>query len=783
MRDLPKLVSGNKVTIDGLTDEEEFTIALRAIQSGSFDLVRYLVTQHNASLGSERRNQFGFSSAHLAAFHEVPSDLFEYILDQGGASLVNAQENGGWSPLIIAASKGNLRLVKLLIEHGADVNVRSSADQTALYVATHNGFAHVVEELLKKGADATIRLKQSLESPAFAALTTGHIDILKRLLAHDPSLISLATVSGATLLHAAAQIGKLPSVELLISLGAEVDAKKKDGTTPFAGAAALGHTMIVKRLIDAGATVEARNGFGATALHLACNTKKLDMVRLLLESGADANAADSDRISPLQSLCSSSVVLPNNPKCVVEIAIFDALDRHGANTDHRDRAGATFLHQLVCKTHHLPLLNYVLSLSEGIRTIDLFAEDRYEYCALHIAHRYQHTEIIAVLSDAMKAADPERFATFDANKLRKEAPAGLNDLIEAIPLDERKSVLNFDLSLSAAASLISSGRVKNVIVMSGAGISTNSGIPDFRSPDRGLYTSPTFRARFSRSGNEGWSHLFSQSGLMQHTEDFFMVMKEVFGPAVDGRYKPTLAHFFLKLLHDKGILLRNYTQNIDMLERLVGIPKEKMIEAHGTFARARCVSCRTQCTNMQEYWHEVLGDMIPRCESCRGILRPDVVFFGEGMPADFSDRQIEDFQKCDLLLVMGTSLKVYPFAGLANQVSNMTPRILFNNEAVGPFAHGARWSLISENEYDDEDKKKPTSDDERTDHPEARDFSAEVHMERLKHKDEFSNAYRDIAILGDIDTAALELVKAIGWTEELKHLMETYVPSPQFDNA
>ena len=773
--------SPDKVSIDSITDEEEFTVALRAVQSGSFELVDYLVSQGNASLGPEKRNQFGFTSAHLAAFHEVPSDLFEYILDKGGPALINAQENGGWSPLIIAASKGNLRIVKLLLDHGADVNVRSGGDQTALYVACHNGFAHVMEELMKKGADATIRLKQSLESPAFGALTTGRIEILKRLLAYDPSLISLATVSGATLLHAAAQIGKMPSVELLISLGADVDAKKKDGTSPLAGAAALGHVEVVKRLSDAGASLDARNGFGATALHLACNSKQLKMAIMLLECGAEPNAADSDRISPLQSLCSSSVVLPDNPNCAAEIAIYSALVKHGADLLHKDRAEATFLHQLVCKPSHLALLTHIL---EKETQLNLFAEDRYEYTALHVAHRYKHTEVIEVLSAAMKKQSPEKFALFDANKPRKEPTIGVNDLIEAVPLEVRQSVLNFDLSLPALASLISSGRVKNVIVMSGAGVSTNSGIPDFRSPDRGLYTSPQFRARFTRTGAESWTHLFSQAGLMQHPEDFFMVMKEVFGPAVDGRYKPTLTHFFLKLLQDKGLLLRNYTQNIDMLERLVGIPKEKLIEAHGTFARARCVSCRTKCTNMQEYWHDVLGDLIPRCTSCRGVMRPDVVFFGEGMPADFSDRQIDDFQKCDLLLVMGTSLKVYPFAGLTNQVPNVTPRVLFNNEAVGPFAHGARWSIVSENEFDDEDKKESSKKQEATpkdDSPLSRDWDAEVHVERVKHKDEYSNSYRDISLLGDIDTSVLELVKAIGWADDLKSLIANYTPSPQFD--
>jgi NAD-dependent deacetylase sirtuin 2 len=756
-------------TIDHLRDDESYTLAMRAIQGSHYDLVKSLVTRMNASLGQEVRNQYSFTCLHLAAFHEVSSELLTYILSLAADS-INTAESGGWTPLVIAASKGNLRIVKLLLDAGADVNAKTYMDQTALYVSSNNGFSNVVNILLDHGADAKIRMKTSFESPAFASITSGHLHILKRLLDHEPELLRLPTVSGATILHAAAQIGKEANLELLLKYDIEVDAKKKDGTTPLACAAALGHAHVVRLLLEKGASLDCRNGFGGTPLHLACNSKQLSMVQLLLEHHADPNAFDSDRISPLQSLCSSACI--TSPSDDVEIQIFDLLLQYGANVNHKDRSNATFMHQLVCKRDNLTLLKHVLL---KYPQFDLFQEDKYGYLALHVVHRYRHTEIIETLSRAMAIADPSQFALFDANKTRIEPPIGVCDIFETIPIEDRQSVLELDLSVQAIAKRILSGKVKNVIILTGAGISTNSGIPDFRSPEKGLYTSPQFRARFGPGGVSG---LFSPEAVVRQPEEFFSVVKEIFGPAVDGRYKPTPAHFFIKLLHEKGLLRRNYTQNIDMLERLVGIPKEKVIEAHGSFAKASCVKCHAPCNDMEGYWKEIRGDEVPRCNACRGVLRPNVVFFGEGLPAEFTDFQAPDFAVCDLIIVMGTSLKVYPFAGLANQVNNLTPRLLINAEPVGAFVHGAQWKLNEDSDSSSSSSSSSSSPSSLP--PSSEEEKKRPSMERIQHKNEYVNSYRDVAVLGDIDKAVLELTKALGWEEELSEIIRSYQPTTHF---
>ncbi|KAH7931795.1 hypothetical protein HPB52_025290 [Rhipicephalus sanguineus] len=172
-------------------------------------------------------------------------------------------------------------------------------------------------------------------------------------------------------------------------------------------------------------------------------------------------------------------------------------------------------------------------------------------------------------------------------------------------------------SIDGIVRYIKSGKCKNIIAMIGAGISTAAGIPDFRSPNSGIY---------SKLGKFN----------LPSPEAIFEI----------GYFRPTLSHYFLRLLHQKGLLLRLYTQNIDCLERLAGIPAESIVEAHGTFHTSHCLSCN------REYSLDWLRD---------------IVFFGERLPSRFFDLSEEDFARCDLLLIVGTSLQVQPFAGLVDK--------------------------------------------------------------------------------------------------------------------
>ena len=146
---------------------------------------------------------------------------------------------------------------------------------------------------------------------------------------------------------------------------------------------------------------------------------------------------------------------------------------------------------------------------------------------------------------------------------------------------------------------------------------------------------------------------------------------------------PTVSHAFISLLARKGFLQMLFTQNIDCLERRAGVPADQIVEAHGSFATQRCIECKTQFPDHDMKDHVFRGE-VPKCTEagCSGTVKPDIVFFGESLPAAFSHNSFHT-SMADLVLIIGTSLSVYPFAGLPEMARHDTPRVLFNMERVG----------------------------------------------------------------------------------------------------
>ncbi|KAI8053798.1 DHS-like NAD/FAD-binding domain-containing protein [Syncephalis plumigaleata] len=234
---------------------------------------------------------------------------------------------------------------------------------------------------------------------------------------------------------------------------------------------------------------------------------------------------------------------------------------------------------------------------------------------------------------------------------------------------ERKIIA--DASLESIADLIKKGKAKKIIVMTGAGISTAAGIPDFRSPGTGLYDNlKKYDLPFAEA-------IFEIDYFTENPEPFYALAKELY----PGNFKPTISHYFIRLLADRGLLLRQFTQNIDTLERRAGLADEYIVEAHGSFHSASCIECRKSAdTNGLE---QIFNSVIPRCNDCNATIKPDITFFGEALPERFRQKSQEDFKNCDMLLIMGTSLKVQPFCLLVDQVTLKTPRLLINRELVG----------------------------------------------------------------------------------------------------
>eukprot|EP00128_Syssomonas_multiformis_P015163 Colp12_sorted_trinity150504_noHs@29914 len=243
-------------------------------------------------------------------------------------------------------------------------------------------------------------------------------------------------------------------------------------------------------------------------------------------------------------------------------------------------------------------------------------------------------------------------------------------------LENRRKVLEFDTTLESVARKIKRGEIKKIVVITGAGISVSAGIPDFRSPKTGLY------ANLQKYNLPYAEAIFDVEYFSKTPQPFYTLAKELY----PGKYKPTLTHYFIKLLNEKGVLLRNYTQNIDTLERQAGIKGDVVIECHGSFASAHCLDKTCWTPHDPEDVKKTISEGgIPRCTKCNELVKPDIVFFGESLPEAYFKNHTEDLKSCDLVLIMGTSLNVAPVSNLPLDAGRYTPQVLLNMDAVGSF--------------------------------------------------------------------------------------------------
>ncbi len=187
----------------------------------------------------------------------------------------------------------------------------------------------------------------------------------------------------------------------------------------------------------------------------------------------------------------------------------------------------------------------------------------------------------------------------------------------------------------------------NIVFFGGAGVSTESGIPDFRSVD-GLY-------------NQQWKYppetILSHSFFESDPEEYYRFHREKL--VVEG-VKPNRAHLRLAELEKEGKLKAVVTQNIDGLHQAAG--SKNVLELHGSILRAYCSSCGTPypADRMNH------GTGVPHCDKCGGIIRPDIVLYEEPLNEKILYAAVDAIRSADVLIVGGTSLNVYPAAGLIN---------------------------------------------------------------------------------------------------------------------
>ena len=192
-------------------------------------------------------------------------------------------------------------------------------------------------------------------------------------------------------------------------------------------------------------------------------------------------------------------------------------------------------------------------------------------------------------------------------------------------------------------------KTKSLVFFGGAGVSTESGIPDFRSVD-GLY-----HQKFRYPPEVMLSHSFYES----HTAEFFDFYRKKL--IVHGA-KPNAAHLRLAKLERQGVCKAVVTQNIDGLHQAAG--SQTVYELHGSTLRNYCTRCGKFYPVEFIEQAEGQGDGIPRCTACGGIVKPDVVLYEEGLDEQTMENAVRAIAAADTLIVGGTSLAVYPAAGL-----------------------------------------------------------------------------------------------------------------------
>ncbi|KAJ8695040.1 NAD-dependent histone deacetylase sir2, variant 2 [Pleurotus ostreatus] len=264
-----------------------------------------------------------------------------------------------------------------------------------------------------------------------------------------------------------------------------------------------------------------------------------------------------------------------------------------------------------------------------------------------------------------------------------------------------------------AVQLIQSSR--RIIILTGAGISVSCGIPDFRSRD-GLYAS------LKDYDLDDPQQMFDINYFRENPSIFYSFASQIY----PSNFVPSPCHKFIKLVEDRGKLLRNYTQNIDTLETLAGV--KNVLQCHGSFATATCIQCHTHVPG-SAIEADIMKRRVPLCRVCNpsadsnaksspsqtpkkakakhrskkkqrgewdsqdednsddpeyppGIMKPDITFFGEKLTSDFDHSLEADRSKVDLLLVIGTSLKVAPVADILYHLPHSVPQILINKTPI-----------------------------------------------------------------------------------------------------
>jgi NAD-dependent deacetylase len=211
-----------------------------------------------------------------------------------------------------------------------------------------------------------------------------------------------------------------------------------------------------------------------------------------------------------------------------------------------------------------------------------------------------------------------------------------------------------------------------IVALTGAGISTESGIPDFRGP-QGVWTKDAGAERLSNI------HYYMSDPSVRRLAWQGRLDHPAWGAS------PNAGHIALVELERRGKLLALITQNIDGLHQIAGSSRDKVIEAHGTMREVVCMSCGSRGPAQPVLDRVRAGELDPHCERCGGILKSATISFGQPLVPEDIDRAMTEVARADLLLAIGSSLQVYPVAAAVPAALAAGVRVVIINAEPTPF--------------------------------------------------------------------------------------------------
>ncbi len=219
----------------------------------------------------------------------------------------------------------------------------------------------------------------------------------------------------------------------------------------------------------------------------------------------------------------------------------------------------------------------------------------------------------------------------------------------------------------AARELIA--EASRIVGFTGAGISTESGVPDFRSPDGVWARNRTVYFQ---------EFLSSEAGRVEYWRQKIAAWPDM------REARPNAGHYAFVELHKQGRLQALITQNIERLHQRSGLPANMVLELHGTTTEAVCLTCGDRIPSDEACRRVAGGELAPRCRLCGGVLKPATISFGQAMPHDVMVRAQAAVESCDLLLAVGSSLVVEPAASLPRVARQAGARLIIVNREPTP---------------------------------------------------------------------------------------------------